>query len=122
MILLELPIPPTINHYYCPKQGSYSKYLSDKTKAFRRDVYYLYRANSKRIAFNDNECLQVYIKFIFDNARANDIDNRIKPLLDALTHAGCFTDDKYIFRLIVDKEIDKTLKESKCLVEISKIA
>ncbi len=120
MITLELPLPPTINHYY-KNNGKGGRVLSDETKGFRHDVFYLYRSNRNRASYT-NERLQVNIKFIFHTNHVNDIDNRIKPLLDALKHAGCYSDDNSIFRMVVDKEIDKTLKQGKCLVEILKLA
>jgi crossover junction endodeoxyribonuclease RusA len=45
--------------------------------------------------------LMVTIRLFAPTRRAYDVDNRIKALLDALQHAGCFADDEAIDELQV---------------------
>jgi len=50
--------------------------------------------------------VEVHIKFYFKNSRS-DIDNCIKPFLDALTDANRIEDDRHVVKLVVEKIMDK---------------
>ena len=46
--------------------------------------------------------IQLHIRFYLKRSNS-DIDNCVKPFLDALTEAGIIEDDRYITKLIVEK-------------------
>ncbi len=114
MIELTLPLAPTINSYWrstAAVSGSSKRttrthspikvYVSQKGQLYRAEVIALVRqakANKKL------ECrLQVFMEINPADKRVQDIDNRIKAALDALTHAGVYVDDSQIDRLIVQR-------------------
>lgn len=110
MIELTLPLAPTINSYWRSKANKRKSgdsgspvtvYISDKGKLFRTEVITRVlqaRANKKL------ECrLQVFMEINPADKRVQDIDNRIKAALDALTHAGVYIDDSQIDRLVVQR-------------------
>jgi len=90
----RLPYPPTINHYYGrdPKNGH--PYLTKRARRFRDQVALLINRTqgfgSARIA--------VLID-LHQPGNSGDIDNRIKPLLDALEHGGAFDNDRQVWDL-----------------------
>jgi crossover junction endodeoxyribonuclease RusA len=104
--VFEFPYGPTVNHYWnerCVNTGKgYSrvmKSLGAKGKQFREDV--------KRIVgdvepFTTKE-VSVKIDAHVPDRRRRDIDNIIKPTLDAMEHAGVYKDDCQINFLIVRK-------------------
>ncbi len=47
--------------------------------------------------------LEIIIALFPDSKRRSDIDNRIKPLLDALTCAGFWQDDSLISRITIER-------------------
>ena len=110
-----MPIPPTINHYYCPRQGSYAKYIGSEGKIFRQKAFII--KNQLNLKTIENQKLKISIDFIFNNNYKNDIDNRIKPLLDALQYVQLIDDDKNIVQIgHINKYVDKSQKESFCKI------
>lgn len=93
VITFTLPYPPTINHYY-GNRGNGGKYIKQKGQAFRRDVMHLVIAERKADMLEKDICVKLDI-FPPDN-RKRDIDNINKALLDALTHASVYKDDRQI--------------------------
>jgi Holliday junction resolvase RusA-like endonuclease len=96
-LTLVLPFPPSTNH---DKGGGY--HLTPDTRAFRRAVADVVRA---RRAHAVTGRLAVSISlYPSPSRRAFDLDNRVKPMLDALQHAGAFANDEavdylYVFRV-----------------------
>lgn len=88
---LELPLPPTVNHYY----GTHGKarYIKPEGKAFREQVAWIVKQS--RVPKLTGR-LALFIRIHPRDRRTQDIDNRIKALGDALMHAGCFDDDSQI--------------------------
>lgn len=121
MTELTLPFPPTVNTYWRSKRAGKSGitvYISDKGKAFRRDVHILVlqaRANKKL-----SGRLTVDVELYPTDKRARDIDNCLKSLLDALAHAGVYLDDKQIDRLVVTRK--EQVKGGMCRVTIGELA
>jgi crossover junction endodeoxyribonuclease RusA len=113
IIILKLPMPPSINHYY--GQCAATKFLTTKAKTFRKDVLNLF-LTSKQKNTKLSDLLKVDVLFCFGKNYANDIDNRLKPLLDALQAAKIIDNDKFIVELNAKKTFDKN--NEFCLIKI----
>ena len=87
-----LPLPPTINSYY--NCNGHVKYLNAKAKAYRETVKKIVSENGWD--FHADVRLHVSILISFKDKRVNDLDNRLKGLLDACTHANVWVDDALI--------------------------
>jgi crossover junction endodeoxyribonuclease RusA len=97
-IKLTLPYPPTVNHYW--GQVGSKKFLGKKGKEFRESVFLcVYSAQEGRL--NARLHMEVYL-YPPDN-RKRDVDNVLKPLLDALEHAGTYENDSQIDKLCVTR-------------------
>lgn len=94
MILLTLPMPPTINDYYGYNKKSGRRYVKKEGKLYREAIIKLVR--EKGWDFRANVPIAVEVLLNFGNRRRNDVDNRCKGLLDALTHALVYEDDSLI--------------------------
>jgi len=113
-IKLTLPYPPTVNHYW-GQLGS-KKFLGKKGKEFREAVF-LCSLNARKGALNERLHMEVYL-YPPDN-RKRDVDNVLKPLLDALEHAGVYENDSQIDKLCITR-MDVT-KGGVCDVVISQL-
>jgi crossover junction endodeoxyribonuclease RusA len=114
MLILELPLPPTINHYF-GRRGTRT-FLNKAGKAYRVLVQDIIA--EKQLAMLTGR-LQVYVAVYPANRIRQDIDNRLKSLLDALTHAGVWEDDSQIDDLHIVRQ--PVLKGGKCAVVITEI-
>jgi crossover junction endodeoxyribonuclease RusA len=115
MILL-LPMPNSANTHW--RKGRGVTYLSKQGADFRRRVFGIVQTvfpQHKPIKSR----LQVEIEIYPKDKRKIDIDNRIKPLLDALQHAGLFLDDEQVDKLIVERK--EIVKDGQCKVIIKEI-
>lgn len=87
---LSLPWPPSVNHYWRRNNGP-GMHISAEGLAFRARVEALCSVVG---------CVygRVAVKVIAypPDSRKRDLDNLLKSLLDALTHAGMFEDDSHI--------------------------
>jgi crossover junction endodeoxyribonuclease RusA len=88
---LDLPYPPSVNHYFNYYQGR--PVLSKDARTYRHKV--------RRIAIEQGikpmmGPLSVHIDIYPPDKRRRDIDNCFKSVLDALQHAGVFWDDSQI--------------------------
>lgn len=97
-IELYLPFPPTVNNYYV--KTSRGIYISQKGKKFRDQV------NAETLAqLGDFDPLpdKLLVEIIFwpPDKRKRDLDNYLKALLDALTHASLWEDDSQIDQLFI---------------------
>ena len=114
-ITLELPWPPSVNHY--KKVGGLIRTTNgrlyqqrtntDATKKFYFDVYvkskmvmgleWVKSSRSTTIAY------EIYVYLYPPNKRRYDLDNGLKVLLDGLVRAHVINDDSQITRLTVEK-------------------
>lgn len=94
---LSLPWPPSVNTYWRhPTRGKLAgrHLISEEGRAYRDRVQaeVLSQARGQRI---DGQ-LAVHIAAHPPDRRRRDLDNLLKALLDALTHAGIWADDSDI--------------------------
>lgn len=96
MILNGLPYPPTANTYYRSCRGR--TFISSRGLKFRAEV---------ARCIGDVEPLtgrlDVALVVCMPDKRKRDIDNLIKPTLDALTKAGVWLDDSQIDKLSIER-------------------
>ena len=88
---LRLPWPPSINSYYINTRGG-QKFIGAKGKAFREIVVEALREipeSSGTLATR----LHIVVECYVPDRRKRDLDNILKSLLDAMTHAGVYEDD-----------------------------
>jgi len=114
MLVLNLPLPPSINSYW--GFSGHRRFINKAGIAFKEAVadyvaeYKIPSLGAARLEFH----VTLYPK----DKRRQDIDNRIKALWDALSDngAGVFNDDSQIDVLIVHRGAIK--KGGGCLVLI----
>lgn len=94
MLDLELPYPPSINHYW--RRVGARTLISRGGRAFRAAVCSILAAASVRPL---DGALAMEIDVHPPDRRRRDIDNLQKALLDALAHGGAYHDDFQIARL-----------------------
>ncbi len=104
MITLELPFPPSVNHYW--RKGRNVTYISKEGQHFIQDVAAIvtraFLANDWQ-PWGEDVRLNVALVLHAPTRRKYDIDNRIKATLDALVKAGLFEDDEQVDTLGVSR-------------------
>lgn len=114
--VLRLPLPPSANTYY-RRAGTWI-HISSKGREFAKQVLECVRCQRGHQPIEGP--VAVGIVLFFPTKRICDIDNRIKPLLDALTKAGVWFDDSQVRELrVVDS--GKTVKGGECVVTIEEL-
>lgn len=121
MIELTLPWPPSVNGYWrSPSRGPLAgrHMISKRGREYRKAAAIAVseqwegEATDKRLA--------VAVRLCSPTRRKYDLDNMMKGLLDALTHAGVWKDDEQIDQLTIIRG-DNT-KGGRCLVCIEEVA
>jgi crossover junction endodeoxyribonuclease RusA len=104
MLVLNLPLPPSINHYW--GQHGHRRFVSKSGIKFKLEVQdYVIVHNVPKLR---DARLQMQVTLYPKDKRKQDIDNRIKALWDALASAGVFDNDEQIDVLIIERgEIKK---------------
>lgn len=98
MIRLELPWPPSVNHYY--RRVGNATLISKEGRRYRRRVQgEVLLAGSPSIEGR----LAVTIVASPPDKRQRDLDNLQKALLDALQHARVYRDDCQIDRITIER-------------------
>jgi crossover junction endodeoxyribonuclease RusA len=113
-IILELPLPPSVNSYWGFR--GFRRFLTPKANQFKADVARIVSLQPVKFG-NARLCLTATIHF--PTKRVADISNRIKALEDALVQAGLMDDDSQIDQLHVYR--GAIHKGGKTLVEINVI-
>jgi crossover junction endodeoxyribonuclease RusA len=110
MICLTLPYPPSINNYWIA--SGHRRFISQRGRDFKQAVAE-YCAEWRVPKYGDK---QVWVDIILYPAtkRLMDVDNCIKPILDALQDAGVFDDDVQVKWVRIERGITK--KGGGCLV------
>lgn len=110
--------PPTVNHYW--GQRGIRKFLTAKAKKFREHVAKRTHGLKHLPHFRKEVQLHMRVHLFTPDNRRRDIDNPLKPLLDALEYVGVLEDDAAIHVLEVYKIPKKThlMESGHCVVEI----
>jgi Holliday junction resolvase RusA-like endonuclease len=98
MLEVELPYPPSINHYW--RRVGHKTLISREGRRFRTSVVAILAAMRLRPLAGD---LAVEVEVYPPDRRRRDIDNVQKALLDALAHGGAYADDSQVVRLEITK-------------------
>lgn len=88
MIELELPYPPSVNHYY--RRVGPRTLISREGRAYRESVCAILAGLGIRPLAGR---LAVWIELYPPDRRRRDCDNSLKALLDSLQHGKAFFDD-----------------------------
>lgn len=113
---LELPWPPSMNHYWRNVAGKVL--ISAEGRAYRKTIIDMAYAQNWVHWFGQHDRLSVRINVSPPDRRRRDLDNMLKPMLDALTHACIWKDDSQIDDLrIIRNPI--TLAGGLMIVEVS---
>lgn len=130
-IRLELPWPPSVNHYkkvgaiVKTKTGKlYQQRLNtDETKTFYFQVYMKAKpipcVEGTKFRLRDDIDIELVVRLHPPHNKRYDIDNRLKVLLDSLVHANIISDDSQITRLFVEK-LDM-IPEGKAIITLREI-
>lgn len=98
MIELELPWPPSVNHYY--RHVGPRVLISREGRRYRTTV----TAKLANVKFSKFICpVELHIELYPPDARRRDIDNVLKCLFDTLTIAGVYDDDSQIHKIVAIK-------------------
>ena len=92
MLNLRLPWPPTVNHYYTIARNR--KILSKSGRQFQKDAAIILLAQKAPKGMTKR--LDVRIDAYPPDNRRRDLDNLLKPSLDALEKYGVFVNDSQI--------------------------
>jgi len=98
MLELELPYPPSINHYW--RRVGPRTLISREGRRFRERVMKLLAARAVQPVPGP---LDVQVDVFPPDNRRRDVDNVQKALLDALQHGGAYADDSQIIHLAITK-------------------
>ena len=115
MLVLNLPLPPTVNTYRTIFRNRMG--VSKEGREFKLKVQDYVIEN--RVPKMGDKRLQMQVTLYPKDKRRQDIDNRIKALWDALCDAGVYDDDSQIDVLIVQR--GEIRKGGGCLVMIEEL-
>ncbi len=102
---ITLPWPPSVNSYWQPfavPGGRVVMTLTKRARLFRSDV-----ATAIRLKFGAAKLtpystpVRIDVELRAPDRRARDLDNHLKGLFDALTHAGVWVDDVLVDEMTV---------------------
>ena len=114
-IELELPFPPSINHYFSYYQGR--PVLSKDARSYRHQVRRIAIASGIKPLLGP---LAIRIDIWPPDNRRRDCDNSQKSILDALQHAGVFWDDSQVVWLLSIKHEFKPKGQIKVQIDDAK--
>ena len=95
---LELPWPPSVNHYY--RHVGSRVLISRDGRLYRERI--VNKLKSENISTFSGP-VELFIELYPPDNRRRDVDNSLKCLLDTFTHGGLYRDDSQIYKLTVIK-------------------
>lgn len=98
MLKLELPYPPSVNHYWRHYRGR--TVISENGLRFRSTVRWIL---AKRHVVPMTDRLAVTIEVFPPDHRRRDLDNLLKAIGDSLERGGAFIDDEQVVWLLIEK-------------------
>lgn len=98
MIEVELPYPPSVNHYY--RRVCSRTLISREGRRYRERVCASLGDLGIRRFVGP---VAVEVELFPPDRRRRDCDNTLKALFDSLQHGGVYRDDSQIVRLVVEK-------------------
>lgn len=112
MIEIELPWPPSVNHYKTvgalirTKSGKlYQKRVNSlETKRFYYEVWFKIRKECPNVFFSETISLELVLTLHPPDKRRRDIDNGLKVIFDSFVRGGLVADDSQIARLLVERK------------------
>ena len=113
MIELDLPYPPSINHYY--RRVGPRTLISREGRRFREKVASVLAHLDLRPL---NGPLEVHVDVFPPDRRRRDLDNGQKALLDAMEHGDVYHDDSQIKKLVAEMHDDYIVSGGKVRVAI----
>lgn len=102
---LTLPFPPSVNTYWrAPNKGKLKgrHLISEAGRRFQSEACAAIIDQLRRLPKPSSSLCAVEIMLYPPDHRRRDIDNYNKALLDALTHAGVWEDDRQVKRMLVE--------------------
>ena len=114
MIEVELPYPPSINHYW--RRVGVRTLISREGRRFRERVVAILAALHIQPLTGR---LDVRVDVFPPDRRRRDLDNCLKSLLDAMEHGGAYTDDSQIAKLTIERR--EPVDGGKTLVRIRRL-
>lgn len=101
---LVLPWPPTVNHYHQPAiiNGKPRIVKGKQVREYlKKSIYYVYRQQLANLNIPGEVIVEIHLHP--PTAAGYDVDNRPKAILDTLSNADFWNDDKQVKTLLLDK-------------------
>ncbi len=100
VVSIRLPLPPSMNHYWLtrviPGKNRAMTYISSEGQAYKEAVAIAWRKKNGWPPEPLTGRLRLLVSLSFRDRRECDLDNRVKPLQDALAGAVVFDNDSQI--------------------------
>lgn len=96
-LAIRLDWPPSVNRYWRRHPQGRGMFLTNEGRAYRS------AAEHAKPHSPITGPVRVAIDLILPDRRRRDIDNVLKPILDAIGHAGIYEDDSQVVSLVVEK-------------------
>ena len=97
MIELELPYPPSVNHYY--RRVGQRTLISRQGRRYREYVAELVKSAGVRPIAGR---VELWLEFYPPDRRRRDLDNVLKALWDALEHGGIYHNDSQVKKVTAE--------------------
>ena len=114
VIELELPYPPSVNHYY--RHVGPRVLISREGRLYREKVVSILKGERVRRLVGK---LEMWMTFLPPDNRRRDLDNCVKCAQDALQKGGLYEDDSQIKKLHL--EMCEPIERGRCFIRIGQI-